>query len=268
MPNGKGRVTGKIVLITGATSGIGEAASRHLINEGARVVLTDVNEEKGIKLAEQLGKDAYFMRLDVKYESEWKNVIEKIIQQFKRLDVLINNAGITGFQEKSTVLQDPENASIESWHAVHAVNLDGTFLGCKYGIRAMKETGGSIINISSHSGMVGVPHAAAYASSKAAIRNHTKTVALYCAEKNYNIRCNSIHPGAIFTPIWEPVIGTGELREKNIKNYTKNIPLKRFGTVEEVAFSIVYLASEESAYTTGIELVIDGGMLAGSCSSE
>jgi NAD(P)-dependent dehydrogenase (short-subunit alcohol dehydrogenase family) len=268
MSKDKGRVSGKVALITGATSGIGQAASRMLIEEGARVVLTDVNEEKGFKLAEELGEDAHFIRLDVRFESEWKDVIEEIVQHFKRLDILINNAGITGSQEKIGALQDPENASLEGWHAVHSVNLDGTFLGCKYGIRAMKKTGGSIINISSHSGIVGVAHAAAYASSKAAVRNHTKTVALYCAEKNYHIRCNSIHPGAILTPMWEPIIGVGEIREKNIKTFTKNVPLKRFGTVEEVAYSIVYLASDESAYTTGIELVIDGGMLAGSFSAE
>ena len=129
------------------------------------------------------------------------------------IDVVVNNAGITGFED-SPGPHDPEHATLEEWHRVHAVNLDGTFLGCRYAIRAMRAKGaGSIINMSSRSGLVGIPGAAAYASSKAAIRNHSKSVALYCAQQGLNIRCNSIHPAAILTPMWEALIGDGEDRE-------------------------------------------------------
>jgi NAD(P)-dependent dehydrogenase (short-subunit alcohol dehydrogenase family) len=176
----------------------------------------------------------------------------------------VNNAGITGF-ENGPVAHDPENATLQSWHAVHQTNLDGVFLGCKHAIRAMRRTGaGSIINISSRSGLVGIPAAAAYASSKAAVRNHTKTVALYCAQQKLNIRCNSIHPAAILTPMWEAILGDDSLREARMNELVRDTPLRRFGLAEEVAAVALLLASDEAAYMTGAELVIDGGILAGS----
>lgn len=131
----------------------------------------------------------------------------------------------------------------------------------------MKNVGGSIINISSRSGLVGIPGAAAYASSKASVRNHTKTVALYCAEKNYRIRCNSIHPAAVLTPMWEPFLGTGEQREKALEALANEVPLKRIGIPRDVAYAALYLASEESQYVTGTEIVLDGGLLAGTLAS-
>jgi NAD(P)-dependent dehydrogenase (short-subunit alcohol dehydrogenase family) len=148
------------------------------------------------------------------------------------------------------------------------VNLDGTFLGCRSAIRAMRHNGtGSIINISSRSGLVGIPGAAAYASSKAAIRNHTKTVALWCAQQGTQIRCNSVHPAAILTQMWEAMIGNGPDREAKMAALVKDTPLKRFGTVEEVASLVVFLASDEAPYITGSEFDIDGGLLAGSAAS-
>ncbi len=137
-------------------------------------------------------------------------------------------------------------------------------LGCKYAIKLMKNNGGSIVNISSRSGLVGVANAVAYASSKAAVRNHTKSVALYCAEKGYKIRCNSVHPAAILTPMWDMILGIGQEREQIIKEIEASIPLKQFGMPMDVAYAILYLASDESKYVTGIELTIDGGILAGS----
>ena len=132
----------------------------------------------------------------------------------------------------------------------------------------MKDSnGGSIINLSSRSGIVGIPGAAAYASSKAAIRNHTKTVALYCAEKGYSVRCNSIHPGAILTPMWDAMLGEGEVRETAIKNIAKDIPLGTMGEAKDVAYAALYLATEESKYVTGIEINVDGGILAGSATA-
>ena len=252
------RLSGKTCLVTGAARGIGEAIARAFHAEGADVIVTDINEDLGGQVAADLG--AAFHRLDVARETDW----QRVMGEAGALDVLVNNAGITGF-ETGPAAHDPENASLEDWHAVHAVNLDGTFLGCKYAIRAMRERGaGSIINISSRSGMVGIPLAAAYASSKAAIRNHTKTVALYCAQQGLNIRCNSIHPAAVLTPMWEPMLGTGPDREANMAAFVKDTPLQRFGMPEEIAALAVLLASDEAAYMTGTELTIDGGILAGS----
>jgi 3(or 17)beta-hydroxysteroid dehydrogenase len=151
---------------------------------------------------------------------------------------------------------------------VHRVNLDGTFLGCRYAIGAMRAKGaGSIINISSRSGMIGIPAAAAYAASKAAIRNHSKTVALYCAQQGLGVRCNSIHPAAIRTPMWDPMLGDGPDRSERAAALVADTPLRRFGEPEEVAALAVLLASDEARYMTGTELTIDGGILAGSAAS-
>lgn len=255
------RLENKTAVVTGAARGIGEAISSAFIAEGARVVITDVDEATGIATAERLG--ASFQLLDVRSESHWTAVLSGLPQ----LDVLVNNAGITGF-ECGSAPHDPENASLGDWRAVHETNLDGVFLGCKHAIQKMRASGGgSIINISSRSGLVGIPAAAAYASSKAAVRNHTKTVALYCAEKGLNIRCNSIHPAAILTPMWEPMLGNGPERAANMAAFVRDTPMQRFGSSDEVAAIAVLLASDEAQYMTGAELTIDGGLLAGSVAS-
>lgn len=151
---------------------------------------------------------------------------------------------------------------------VRAVNLDGVMLGCQAALRAMAATrSGSIINISSRSGLVGIPAAAAYAASKAGVRNHTKSVALWAAEQGWTVRCNSVHPAAILTPMWEAILGDGPEREANMAAAVADTPLRRFGTPEEVAALVVYLAADESAYTTGAEFVLDGGLLAGSAAT-
>lgn len=262
------RVKNKVALVTGAAQGIGEAIARLLAREGAIVILTDINDNVGQNIARDIGPAARYLHLDVGRESEWVAVIDQVIAEFKHLDILVNNAGITGLDEYFGP-QNPEYASLESWHQIHAINLDSVFLGCKHAIRVMKGKGAaSIVNISSRSGNVGIPGAAAYASSKAAIRNHTKTVALYCAQQGYAIRCNSIHPAAIMTPIWEPMLGdTPQARADNLRSLTKDIPLKRMGTPDDVAYAVLYLASDESAYVTGAEFFIDGGILAGSAAA-
>ena len=202
------RLEGKVALITGAARGIGAAIAGAFAEEGATVWLTDIDAPSGERLAEMLGPAARFRVLDVRDETQWQATIAAVLALDSRLDVLVNNAGITGF-EHGHAAHDPEHADLDAWRQVHATNLDGTFLGCKHAIKAMRRTGkGSIINISSRSGLVGIPGAAAYASSKAAVRNHTKTVALYCAEQGLAIRCNSIHPAAILTPMWEPLSAT------------------------------------------------------------
>ena len=245
-------------MVTGAGSGIGAAICRVFADEGARVVVTDKLEASARAVAESIGGEA--RRLDVSMEADW----EALARDFPVCDVVVNNAGVTGFED-GIVSHDPEHASLADWRAVHAVNLDGTFMGCRYAIGAMRERGsGAIINISSRSGLVGIPGAAAYASSKAAIRNHTKTVALYCAEQNLNIRCNSLHPAAILTPIWEPMLGDGADRETRMAALVADTPMRRFGRPEEVAALALLLATDEAAYITGAEISIDGGLLAGS----
>lgn len=259
-----GRLYNKIALITGAARGIGRATAELFHQEGAIVIVTDILDELGQKVAESLGTNAEYKHLDVRNESEWQTVTNELKAKFGKIDVLVNNAGITGFLETSGPF-DAENIDLNSWDEVHKVNSTGTMLGCKYAISLMKETGGgSIVNISSRSGVVGIPAAVAYASSKAAVRNHTKSVALYCAEKGYNIRCNSIHPAAILTPMWDIMLGTGEFRDKFIADVEQGIPLGHFGEAKDVAYGALYMASEESKYVTGIELTIDGGILAGS----
>jgi 3(or 17)beta-hydroxysteroid dehydrogenase len=255
------RLQDKSALVTGGARGIGAAIASAFVAEGAHVIIADVDVDAGQALAKTLG--AIFFELDVSSESDW----HALARAHPVIDVVVNNAGITGFEDGPGP-HDPELASLEEWHRVHAVNLDGTFLGCRYAIKAMRTKGaGSIINMSSRSGLVGIPGAAAYASSKAAIRNHSKSVALYCAGQGLNIRCNSIHPAAILTPMWEALIGNGPDRETRKAKMVADTPLKRFGTVEEVAAIAVMLASDEAAYMTGSEVHLDGGLLAGSSAS-
>lgn len=253
-----GRLAGKICVITGGARGIGAAIAARFHAEGATVILTDIDAAAGAQAAAAIGCD--FHTLDVRDEAGWQRLAASV----PAIDVMVNNAGITGF-EGGMVAHDPEHASLADWRAVHAVNLDGTFLGCRYAIGAMKARGrGSIINISSRSGLVGIPAAAAYAASKAAVRNHSKTVALYCAQQGWQIRCNSIHPAAILTPMWEPMLGSGDDRAASMAALVADTPLRRFGRAEEVAAIAVLLASDEAPYVTGSEFNIDGGLLAGS----
>lgn len=250
------KLKNKLCIITGAAQGIGEAIARRFAGEGARVIITDTNTKLGEKVAKALKGE--FFTLDVSRESDWV----KLEEAYPHIDVLVNNAGITGIEPGGDP-QDPEHVTYEDWKTVHHVNLDGTFLGCRYAIKAMrKKKKGAIVNMSSRSGLVGIPGAAAYASSKAGIRNHTKTVALYCAQNGLDIRCNSIHPGAIMTPLWDPMLG--ENKQEAMKECVKDTPMKRFGTPEEVACAALFLASDESSYMTGAEVVVDGGILAGS----
>jgi NAD(P)-dependent dehydrogenase (short-subunit alcohol dehydrogenase family) len=256
------RLDKKRCLVTGAARGIGAAIAKAFIDEGAQVMLADINQMGVMQMAESIGGTPYTM--DVGEEADW----DRFAREYPAMDVVVNNAGITGFEE-SAAPQDPEHAALADWHRVHRVNTDGTFLGCRYAIRAMRQAGtkngaGSIINISSRSGLVGIPGAAAYAASKAAIRNHSKTVALYCAQEGLNIRCNSIHPAAILTPMWEPMLGDGPDRDARMASFVADTPMQRFGRADEVAAVAVMLASDEAAYMTGTELTLDGGLLAGS----
>ncbi len=249
--------------MTGAADGIGKAIATLLSKEGANVIVADVNETLGRQTAAEIGGS--FLMLDVSKEEAWQDAMARIKADFGGLAILVNNAGIMG-----KGLQDPEHSTLDQWQLLHKINLDSVFLGCKYAIQLMKENKNqkcSIVNMSSRSGVVGVPTAVGYASTKAAVRNHTKSVALYCAQQGYNIRCNSVQPASIMTGMWKAMLGDGEAFEANHKKLAKDIPMKRFGTPEEVAYSVLFLASDESSYTTGSELSIDGGILAGTASS-
>lgn len=264
---------GKVALVTGAGRGIGLATARAMHAQGATVFLSDLSTEAVGRAARTLGDRAFALTLDVRDEVAWSRACDAVIAQAGRLDVLVNNAGITGFDAPDgtspatpPAAHDPEHASLADWHAVLATNLDGVFLGCRAALstmRAYPPRGGSIINISSRSGLVGIPRAAAYAASKAAVRNHTKTVALYAAEEALDIRCNSVHPAAVLTEMWEPMLGTGPDRAARMAAFTRDTPRGRFGTPEEVAAMVVFLASDAAGYVTGSEFNIDGGLLAG-----
>ena len=248
------RLKGKVALVTGGMSGIGRAISALFVQNGANVVVVDRVKQDESDFENTLIKVKY-MRLDISSESSWVSILEYIQSEHGKLDILVNSAGITGIE----VIQDPENMSLETWRHIYLTNLDSIFLGCKYAIRLMKnsDTGCSIVNLSSRSGMVAVPNLSAYASSKAAIINYTKSVAIYCAQNEYNIRCNSIIPASIDTPMWDHLRSNPSKFEK----YVSSLPLKRMGTDSEVAYAALYLASDESSYTTGSEITVDGGIL-------
>lgn len=258
------RLAEHIALVTGAARGIGLAVAQRLLAEGAKVVLTDIRDTEGARAVATLGPRACYRHLDVREPSDWTQVVDACLREHGRLDVLVNNAGITGFEDQPGP-HDPAHVSLEAWRAVLATNLDGVMLGCQAAIRAMRPIGrGSIINIGSRSGVVGIPGAAAYAASKAGVRNHTKSVALWCAEQGLAIRCNVVQPAAILTPMWDPILTNGPDRASNLAAAVADTPLQRFGTPAEVAALVAYLASDESAYCTGAEFNMDGGLLAGS----
>lgn len=261
------RLAERIALVTGAARGIGLAVAQRLLAEGAKVVLTDIRDTEGARAVATLGPRACYRRLDVREPSDWAQVVDACLREHGRLDVLVNNAGITGFEDQPGP-HDPAHVSLEAWRAVLATNLDGVMLGCQAAIRAMRPSGrGSIINIGSRSGVVGIPGAAAYAASKAGVRNHTKSVALWCAEQGLGIRCNVVQPAAILTPMWDPILTNGPDRASNLAAAVADTPLQRFGTTAEVAAQVAYLASDESAYCTGAEFNVDGGLLAGSAAA-
>lgn len=249
------RVSNKTALVTGAAGGIGLATAALLIEEGARVVLTDIAADVGEQAAARLGPRAKFAPLDVTDPAQWEKVVGET-DAAMGLDILINNAGIA-------LLKDIENTSLEEWRAIHSVNLDGVFLGCKHAIAAMKRRGGgSIVNVSSIAGMVGHHSLPAYCSSKAGVRLLTKSVALYCARRGYNIRCNSVHPSFAATAMVDAMVDEARDPAKMRAALTKAAPLGRLAEPIDVARTILFLASDESAFTTGAEFVVDGGATA------
>jgi NAD(P)-dependent dehydrogenase (short-subunit alcohol dehydrogenase family) len=253
-----GRVEGKVAMITGAGMGLGRAASLLLAREGAAIFCTDISAEHGMQTVEsirQAGGAAEFREHDVSDPAQWPTVMEAMIAAYGKLDVLVNNAGIA-------YAANIENTSMEQWRRTMAVNADGVFLGCKHGVGAMKRTGGgSIINLSSIDGIIGEAELAAYCASKGAVRTLTKAVAVHCAEQRYGIRCNSIHPGYIWTPQTEKYLrDLGKLDEERAKALQRH-PLGILGEPDDIAYMVLYLASDESKFVTGAEMIVDGGYL-------
>ncbi|NHN87458.1 glucose 1-dehydrogenase [Acetobacter conturbans] len=251
------RVAGKVAIVSGAASGIGKATAMLLAREGASVAVGDVKEEDGRKTVadiEAAGGKALFVKLDVRMENDWKAAIDATLAQFGRLDIAVNNAGIA---YSGTV----ESTSYADWQRVQAINLDGVFLGTKYAIEAMRKhgDGGSVINLSSIEGLVGDPTLAAYNASKGGVRLFTKSAALHCAKSGYGIRVNSVHPGYIWTPM---VAGLTNEESAARQKLVDLHPIGHLGEPDDIAYGILYLASDESKFVTGSELVIDGGYTA------
>ncbi len=255
------RLEEKIALITGAASGIGKATAERFAREGAKVALTDIDSEKGGELAEELAKaghEAFYQNLDVVDPDEWRAVVDAVTKRWNQLDILVNSAGIG----RAKGLLD---MSYDFWRQTISINLDGTFLGTQAAVDSMKDTGGgAIVNISSVLGFVGMSNISAYAASKGGVRLFTKAAAIECANKGYNVRVNSVHPGYIETPMvmrrFDKVAeAEREAEETRLK---ESHPLGRLGKPEEIASMILYLASDEAAFVTGAEFVADGGYLA------
>jgi NAD(P)-dependent dehydrogenase (short-subunit alcohol dehydrogenase family) len=245
------RLKGKVAMVTGGASGMGRSEATIFAREGARVVVADLLEKEGQETAKSIGDAARFQKLDVTDEAAWQAAIAAAEREFGKLDILINNAGISGTYQ-------PDLSSTEAWDKVMDINAKGVFLGMKHALPAMKRAGGgAIVNISSISGFAG-QHGVhmAYNASKGAVRIMTKTAAVQWAE--HNIRVNSVHPG--FLPAMRTSVGSAnpEWRAKVLKA----VPMKREGRIEEVAHAVLFLASDEASYITGTELVVDGGFLA------
>jgi len=253
------RVKGKIALVTGGAMGLGQATSQRLAEEGATVVITDIADERGRETVHQIntsGGRAIYIHHDVTQESEWKSVITQIVQTFGGLHILVNNAGIA-------VPCEITSMSLEDFHRQNAVNLDGVFLGLKHGIPAIANSGGgSVINLSSVAGLKGAPGLAAYSMTKGGICLLSKSVALECIKAKNGVRVNSIHPGLIETSIWDTADKENiEENRKKIKEFAaKIIPGGVIGKAIDIANGILFLASEESNYMTGSELVMDHGL--------
>jgi NAD(P)-dependent dehydrogenase (short-subunit alcohol dehydrogenase family) len=246
------RVAGKVVLVTGGGSGIGRATASLLAREGATVIVSDINNAGGQETVRQIGGNARFEEHDTSREADWKRIIDGILAREGKLNGLANNAGISGPFPATF-----ETETVEQWQKILAVNVQGVFLGCKHSVPAMRRSGGgSIVNTSSLAAFLGTPDLSAYGASKGAVRQFTKTVAIDCARKGYKVRCNSVHPGVIMTPMGEAVLPDERKRER----MRKSIPIGEFGAPEDIAYGILYLISDESRFVTGTELVIDGGM--------
>lgn len=253
------RLNGKVAIVTGGASGIGAATARLFAAEGARVVVTDVQDDKGSAVAKEI--DGTYLHHDTSDETQWTVAVAQTLKDHGRLDVLMNNAGVF-------IPQTIEASTLDIWNKVLGINLTGVMLGCKHAIAAMKDNPGgpkgSIVNVSSITGFMGLASAAAYTASKGGVRFLTKSVAVHCARTYRTIRCNSLHPGAIDTPMNQAAFDASGDPE-GIRKYFEGLqPIGRMASSEEMATCALFLASDDSSYMTGAELLADGGWLAAS----
>ncbi len=252
-----GRVDGKKAFITGGASGLGEATAHLFAREGAHVVIADINEEGAQKVAQDIGSQAHAVALDVCDEQQWQTALAAANDVMDGINILVNNAGIGG---GGTV----EETDFEVWKHVMAVDADSVFLGCKYALPLMRpHAPGAIVNISSIAGLIAGHNMAAYNAAKAAVWLLTKSVALHCARQNYDIRCNSVHPTFINTPILQNMAARAAGgQDKLFQKLARQVPLGRIGEPDDIAYAILYLACDESKFVTGAELKVDGGISA------
>lgn len=250
------RLQNKVAIVTGGASGIGRATCKLFAEHGARVVVADIDITGARKTADAIGGSATVRRLDVNEEAEWQAVIADCVNEHKRLDALVNCAGIGRAGNFETL-------SLADWNAMIAVNLTGVFLGCKHGVKAMREAGkgGSIINISSIAGLVGGEDIGGYSASKGGVTMLTKSVALHGAR--YGVRCNSVHPTYVDSEMLDPVAARFPTRAAMLAGMAELVPLGRIAVPQDVANAILFLASDESAMVTGSAMLVDGGQLAG-----
>ncbi|MCU1747988.1 glucose 1-dehydrogenase [Pseudomonas sp. 6D_7.1_Bac1] len=245
------RVEGKVCIVTGAASGIGREDALLLASQGAKVVLTDLNDESGRQVAAEIGSNALFIRHDIASESDWQRVIKTTVEHFGRLDVLVNNAAILA-------LGSIEDTTLELWQKVQKINGEGYFLGCKYAIAAMKETGGgSIINMSSVAALGAMPMFCAYSASKGAVAAMTRSIALHCKQQGYRIRCNSVHPDGVNTPMTQALTGGQAIPQETLDQD----PMNRMCAPLDIANVVLFLASDESRFVNGAEIRVDNAQL-------
>ena len=249
-----GRLDGKVVLISGGARGQGATEAKMMANEGAKVVFGDILGDEGKKVEAEiaeLGLEATYVHLDVTKEADWISAVETAVNRYGKLDILVNNAGIL-------IRKSIEDTTEEDWDRIMAINAKGVFFGTKHAIPAMRQAGGgSIVNISSTAGLVGsLDGSPSYTATKGAVRLFTKATAIQYAKDN--IRCNSVHPGPIDTEMIRDTLTDPERMERRMQR----LPLKRVGSTEDIAYGVIYLASDESSFVTGAELVIDGGTTA------
>lgn len=254
-----GRVEGKVAIVTGGAQGLGRAAADLLAQEGASVMLTDINEDTGCAVVKEItatGGQARFAVHDVSAEADWQRVIEETVSTMGRLDILVNNAGVA-------LQKNVEDTSLEEWRRLMSVDLDGVFLGTRYAIGAMKSAkAGSIINLSSIAGIVGEPGLAAYNAAKGGVRIFTKSAALHCGRIGSRIRVNSVHPAMVRTSLLNEYLDARPDPAATLAEMESRHPIGFLGEPSDIAYAVLYLASDESRWVTGSELVIDGGYTA------
>jgi 3(or 17)beta-hydroxysteroid dehydrogenase len=254
------RLDGRTALITGGASGLGLAIAARLADEGANVVITDIQEGLGRSTAAALG--ITFLAQDVTSEEQWPAVLGQVQHRFGQLDILVNNAGIAGAADRVS----PESTRLADWKQIFSVNVDSVFLGCRAGIAAMRRGGGSIVNMSSIAALLATPDSTAYGAAKAAVRQLTKSVAQYCAAESLSIRCNSVHPGEVRTPLWESYVAEtararGITPDEIVTAARARVPLGDMPQPADIAAGVAFLCSPDARFITGSELIVDGGLI-------